>query len=147
MAKMSRENMKEHVAFGGLDRDLLKVTDHENIYHVVYDLSIRGFLPRQWVSRIVWKWAAGGKQELTLVLDDVKHVAVPEREDYVRATGFSMIKYKQEKTTGEVSQTKVMYTVQLNLGGRIPEWVQNRQGVGTLMYVVEHAPYFAHAPL
>ena len=43
-------------------------------------------------------------------------------------------------------QTKVTWTQQVDLGGAIPKWVQNRQGVGQLMYVLEHVSYFAHAP-
>ena len=145
LAKMSRENMKEHVAFGGLDRDLLKVTDHQNIYHVVYDLSIPGFLPRQFVSRIVWKWAAN-KKELVTVFDDAEHEDFSEQKEYLRASGRAVYKYKQEADVGGIPQTKVAYITQVDLGGKIPMWVQNRLGVGQLMYVLEHASYFAHAP-
>jgi hypothetical protein len=145
MAKMSRENMKGHVAFGGLDRDLEKVNNHTNIYHVVYDLSIPGFLPRQWVFMLIWKWAED-KKELTVAYDSVEREAFPERKEYLRVSGRSMCKYKQEAGVGEIPQTKVTYTVQLNLGGAIPKWAQSRQGVGQLMYVIEPAQYFAHAP-
>ena len=131
---MSRENMKVHDQDGGLDRELLKVNNHQNIYHVVYDLSIPRFLPRQWVSRVVWKWAAD-KKELTVVYDDVEHVAFQERKEYLRASVTSTGKYMQEAEFGATPQTRVTYTVQLDLGGRIPKWVQNRQGVGQLMYV------------
>ncbi|GMI53113.1 hypothetical protein TeGR_g14713 [Tetraparma gracilis] len=78
LAKMSRENRKEHVTFGGLDRNLKKINDHQNIYHVVYDLSIPTFLPRQFVSRVVWKWDED-KKELKAYYDDVTHEAFPER--------------------------------------------------------------------
>ena len=142
---MSRENLKGHVAFGGLDRDLLEINHHQNIYHVVYDLSIPRFLPRQWVARIVWKWEED-KKELTVVYDDVKHDAFAEREEYLSASSTAMCTYKQEAEVGEIPQTKVTYTVQVDLGGAIPKWVQNRQGVGQLMYVIEPAPYFVHAP-
>jgi hypothetical protein len=141
LAKMSRESQKEHVAAGGLDRNLKKINDHQNIYHVVYDLSIPRFLPRQFVSRIVWKWAAD-KQELTVVADSVKHTDFTERKEYLRALGSTMVEYKQEAEVGGIPQTKVTYTMQVDLGGVIPKWVQNRQGVGHLMYVIEHAPYF-----
>jgi len=132
MAKMSRENMKEHVEFGGLDRDLLEINHHQNIYHVVYDLSIPRFLPRQWVSRVVWKWAAD-KKELTVVYDDVEHVAFQERKEYLRASVTSTCKYKQEAEFGATPQTRVTYTVQVDVGGNIPRKVADRGGVGTLM--------------
>ncbi|GMI27852.1 hypothetical protein TeGR_g10416 [Tetraparma gracilis] len=134
LAKMSRENQKEHVAFGGLDRNLKKINDHQDIYHVVYELSIPGFLPRQWVTRVVWKWAAG-KKELTVIADSVDHTDFPERKEYLRASSTVMVKYKQEAEVGEVPQTKVTWTQQVDLGGVIPKWAQNRQGVGQLMYL------------
>ena len=34
MAKMSRENMKEHAAYGGLERSLLAQNQHKNTYQV-----------------------------------------------------------------------------------------------------------------
>ena len=134
MAKMSRENQKEHVAFGGLDRNLKKINDHQNIFHAVYDLSIPGFLPRQWVSMLIWKWDED-KHELTVVADSVEHTDFPERKEYLRASGSALHKYKREAEVGEIPQTKVTWTQQVDLGGAIPKWVQNRQGVGQLMYV------------
>ena len=139
LARKSRESMKGHVVFGGLDRDLVKINDHRDVFHVVYDLSIPTFLPRQFVSRVVWKWAAG-KEELTVVADSVEHTEFPERKEYLRASNTVMVKYKQEAFVGGIPQTKVTWTQQVNLGGRIPKWAQNRQGVGALMYVIEHAP-------
>ncbi|GMI56305.1 hypothetical protein TeGR_g6889, partial [Tetraparma gracilis] len=134
LAKMSRENMKGHVEFGGLDRDLVKTNDHQNIFHVVFDLSIPTFLPRQWVSRIVWKWDTG-KKELTVVADSVEHTDFPERKEYLRTSSTVLYQYKQEAEVGELPQTKVNFTQQVDLGGRIPKWVMNRQGVSQLMYL------------
>jgi len=145
LAKMSRENLKEHVAFGGLDRNLKKINHHQNIYHVVYDLSIPTFLPRQFVSRIVWKWDED-KKELTVALDTIEYNAFPKRKEYQRASTTTLVKYKQEADVGKIPQTKVTYTQQVDVGGNIPKWAQNRQGVGQLMYVIEPAPYFAPAP-
>jgi hypothetical protein len=135
MAKMSRESQKEHVASGGLDRDLVEINDHQDIYHIVFDLSIPGFLPRQFVSRVIWKWAAD-KKELTVVADSVGHTDFPVRKEYLRASTTVMVKYKLEAKVGEIPQTKVTWTQQVDLGGKIPKWAQNRQGVGQLMYVI-----------
>ncbi|GMI23740.1 hypothetical protein TeGR_g15203 [Tetraparma gracilis] len=145
LAKMSRESMKGHVAFGGLDRNLKKINDHQDIFHVVYNLSIPTFLPRQFVSRIVWKWAAD-KKELTVVYDDVKHTEFPARKEYLRASVTSTCKYKQEADVGGIPQTKVTYTVQVDLGGAIPKWVQNQQGVGSLMYLSAMRKRFDQSP-
>jgi hypothetical protein len=138
--KVSRENMKVHQD-GGLDRDLLKVNNHQSIYHVVYDLSIPRFLPRQWVSRVVWKWAAD-KQELTVVADNVENAAFSERKEYLRASGSALYKYSRMAAVEGTEQTKVTWTQQLDLGGAIPKWFQNRQGVGQLMYVRVRPPVF-----
>jgi hypothetical protein len=137
MGKLSRELLKEHVAYGGLDRDLTKTNNHQNIYHVVYDLSIPGFLPRQWVQMVVWKWSAD-KRELTTVADNVAHDAFSERKEYLRASSTVVVKYKQEAAVGEIPQTKVTWNMQVDLGGVIPKWVQNRQGVDQLMYAPPH---------
>ena len=139
LARKSRESMKGHVVFGGLDRDLVKINDHLDVYNNVIDLAIPGFLPRQWVTRVVWKWAAG-KKELMVIADSVEHTDFPERKKYQRASSTVMVKYKQEADVGGIPQTKVTYTQHVDLGGRIPKWVQNRQGVGQLMYVIEPAP-------
>ena len=130
---MSRADQKAHVAFGGLDRDLKKIYDHQNIYHVVYDLSIPRFVPRQWVTMQIWKWAAN-KTELMLVADSVEHNAFPKRKGYLRASTTFIAKFKQEADVGGIPQTKITLTQKVDLGGAIPKWVQNKQGVGNLMY-------------
>ena len=142
---MSRESQKGHVEFGGLDRNLKKINDHQDIWHVVYDLSIPKFLPRQFVSMVVWKWAAD-KKELTVALDTIEHESFPERKEYLRASTTILVRYKQEANVGGIPQTKVTWTQHVDLGGVIPKWAQNRQGVSTLMYVIEYASYFAPAP-
>ena len=106
------------------------------MYHVVFDLSIPTFLPRQFVQTIIWKWAAD-KKELTVVADSIQNDAFPERKEYLRASSTVLCKYKKEAEVGETPQTKVTWTQQVDLGGVIPKWVQNRQGVGQLMYVIE----------
>jgi hypothetical protein len=147
MSRMSRENLKGHVAFGGLDRDSVKINDHQNIFHVVFDLSIPTFLPRQFVSMIVWAWS-DDKKELTAVAGSIEHTDFPERKEYLRASSTGMFKYKQEAEVEGIPQTKVMYTMQVDLGGAIPKWVVNRQGVGQLMYVARKSAKerYKHAP-
>ncbi|GMI22407.1 hypothetical protein TeGR_g5792, partial [Tetraparma gracilis] len=141
MAKMSRENQKEHVAAGGLDRNLKKINDHQNIFHGVYDLSIPKFLPRQFVQMVIWKWVAD-KKELVVVADSIEHNSFPERKEYLRASSTVMIKYKQEADVGEIPQTKVTWTQEVDLGGVIPKLVQNRQVVGQLMYLSRMRKHF-----
>jgi hypothetical protein len=124
--------MQEHVAFGGLDRDLVKINDHLDVYNNVIDLAIPGFLPRQWVTRTAWKWSEDRK-ELTIVDDDTKHDDFPECKEYERASAATMVKYEKEADLGEIPQIKVTYTMQVDLKGVIPKWVVNMQGVEFLM--------------
>jgi hypothetical protein len=93
----------------------------------------------------VWKWAAD-KKELTVVAELVENDAFPERKEYLRASTTILVRYKQEANVGGIPQTKVTWVQQVDLGGAIPKWVQNRQGVSTLMYVIEHASYITRAP-
>jgi hypothetical protein len=144
VARMSRANLKEHVAFGGLDRELKKINDHQRLLHVVFDLSIPRFLPREFVSMHVWRWSED-KQELTTFVDDVEHEGFPRRKDYLRASSTGMLEYKQEARVGGCPQTKITYTQRVDLGGAIPKWVQNRQGVGMLMYVRAKTPAQPHS--
>jgi hypothetical protein len=132
LAKMSRESMKEHVAFGGLDRDLVKINDHLDVYNNVIDLAIPGFLPRQWVTITAWKWSEDRK-ELTIVDDDTEHDDFPEGNEFERASATTMVKYETAADLGEIPQTRVTYTLQVDLAGRISKWVVNMRGVGFLM--------------
>ena len=52
--KTSREVLKEHVAFGGLERDVLTINDHHTILRVCYAFGIYGFLPRDFVNQASW---------------------------------------------------------------------------------------------
>jgi hypothetical protein len=145
LAKMSRELRKHHAKSGGLEQALLKVNDHQDIYHSVVDLSISGFLPRQFVMEYVWKWGADN-QELTVVAESVAHEDFPEDGAYQRVASTIMVKYKQEEEVGGVPQTRVTWTQQLGLGGEISEWVVSQQAVKQLVYVFEHAPPSSPAP-
>jgi hypothetical protein len=130
---MSRELMKAHVAFGGLDRCLTKVNAHQDIFHVVYDFKIPSFLPREFLSRVIWKWT--GDDELTTVADtrDVHHDAFQECNNYLRASSTATMKFTREATRQGVAQTRVSLIQNVDLGGAVPGWVQNRQGVGQLV--------------
>ncbi|GMI52212.1 hypothetical protein TeGR_g2169 [Tetraparma gracilis] len=134
LSEMSREVVKVHFASGGLDRELLKINDHQSIFHLVIDLAIPGFKPRQWVQMLVWRWSAD-KKELTTISSSVEHDGFPECDEYLRASCTVVTKYKQEAEVGGIPQTKVTYTMNVDVGGAIPKWVINTQAVETLMYL------------
>jgi hypothetical protein len=78
-----------------------------------------------------------------VALDTIEHDTFPKRKQYLRAATTALVKYKQEAEVGEISQTKVTWTQQVDLGGRIPKWAQNRQGVEQLMYAIKNTSYTA----
>ena len=133
MAKMSRENMKEHAAYGGLERSLQAQNQHKNIYQVVYDLGIPGFLPREAVQAVIWK--RKGSDKLEVIADSVEHVDFPTRSEYVRATSTVLYEYEKLNDVGNTPQTRITYTMQADLGGSIPNFAVNKQLVGFLMYL------------
>lgn len=127
--------MKNHRDFGGLERALKKINGHHNIYHVVYDLGIPTFKPREFVMSQIWKWTE--EDVLTSVGSDVADPEFPLRSEYLRSSSAVLMTYTKQRSIGEgvlTPQTKVSYTQQVDLGGSVPKWVQNSKAVDTLMY-------------
>ena len=54
-AKMTRERMKGHYDFGGLDRKVVKLTNHSELFYFVIDLGVKTIAPREWLTKVVWK--------------------------------------------------------------------------------------------
>ena len=54
-AKMTRERMKGHYDFGGLDRKVVKLTNHSELFYFVIDLGVKTIAPREWLIKSVWK--------------------------------------------------------------------------------------------
>jgi len=132
MAKMSRENRKQHLAFGGLERCLNPENGHHNVYHMVYDLGIRGFQPREFLLTQIWKLQ---EDRLVVGYKSLEHADFPLRPQYVRATSRAMWVYETVQQAGNTPQTRVTYSCQIDLGGVIPKLFVNRGAVSQLAYL------------
>jgi len=128
---MSRMNVAEHRTFGGLDREFLKENDHHYRFHVAYDFGV-GFQPRDFMFSLLWK-RQGTK--VLVSYQSVEHPDFPHNPNYVRATSAASWVYETMPPVGSVPQTRVTYTFQVDMGGAIPKFVINGQGVSTLMYL------------
>jgi hypothetical protein len=137
-AKMSRENLKLHAENKGkvgLERSLERINAHCEVFHVAFDLKIPGFLPREWLTKGVWKWTGDGELLVTTksYVDEEKYPFHPKTR--VRASNTVMFRYKELEPIGGVPQTLLTYYTAPDLGGAIPRWVVDKLGVSLLMYV------------
>ena len=87
MNAMSREQVR---AAGSLERSLTRVNDHNRTYHVVVDLKIPGFQPREFLTSLVWR--RQGKA-LTVVYGSVENDDFPRNPSYIRGTTFAIYEY------------------------------------------------------
>mmetsp|Transcript_31534 Transcript_31534/g.62523 ORF Transcript_31534/g.62523 Transcript_31534/m.62523 type:complete len:97 (-) Transcript_31534:4-294(-) len=78
---MMREKMREHHQEGGLERSVVKLSDHPDLFHLVLDLGVPGLQPREWLLKALRK-----KQDddcLVSAYEDVQHEDFPKGK-YVR---------------------------------------------------------------
>jgi len=119
MAKMSREQQKKP----SLLKTLTAVNSHNYVYHTVNDnVKVPGFLPREFVTRQVWK-----KQDvdtLLVIYESFKHADYPMRSEYVRGSSRTMFAYVKLPPVSGVPQTRVTFTTEISMGGYIPKVAQ-----------------------
>ncbi|GMI17500.1 hypothetical protein TrLO_g6041 [Triparma laevis f. longispina] len=140
LARDARGRYKEYFDFGGLDRKLVKVNNHCDIYHLVIDFG-NGISPREFLTKCVWKRL----DEKTLIVgfEDTDDVEFPigsvggQRGKYVRASAKSFWKYERLPDVEGVPQTKVMYCQMVDLRGSIPKLASHSASkiVDALAYV------------
>jgi hypothetical protein len=146
MSKMSRENLKIHRDFGGLEKGLEWENEHKNVYQVVYTVPLPGFDPREFCVEQVWKWKTAG--ELMLAARDTgqQRPIDTSMKKYVVGSSTAWWVYKSlEATGGGVSQTQVTYTQHVDMRGALPGFIQNTTGVGMLMYLSDMRLRFDHS--
>jgi len=61
MGQVNRRHLTQFMKEGGVERRLTKVSDHEGLFHVVYELGVAGLKPREWVCSMMWKWMVDGR--------------------------------------------------------------------------------------
>jgi len=132
MSKMSRENKKVQHADGALESALHFENGHHNIYHLVSDLGIPGFLPREFLLSQIWMLQ---EDRLVVGYRSLELVAFPLRPQYVRGTSLALWEYEELQQAGNMPQTRATYWCQVDIKGRIPKFVVNGQAANQLAYL------------
>jgi len=129
LAKTSRAQIKSKK---NLQSSLMKINDHQIIYHVVKEIKIPGFAPREFLSRVVWKKQG---QTLVVVYESMEHEDFPANDALVRAESTTYLEYKTLGSVGETHQTRVTLTQRSDLKGSIPKVFMNKGGFRSLMHL------------
>ena len=99
---------------------------------MVYELHIPSFLPREWLTRVVWKRKA---DKIVVVYESTEHPDFPIGDSYVRALSYCSYEFQRLPPVNGIPQTHVTYNQQLDLGGALPRFIVNARAVTTLLYL------------
>jgi hypothetical protein len=127
MAKLSsRETKKQSTA---LARAIKTENEHSFILHYVKDFKVPTAKPREWVTRVVWRWS--DEHTLMVVYNSVDHPGFPTTSKFTRASNSVLNVYEKlpEEAQG---MTKVTWTQQGDMKLRIPKWLAKRGGANQL---------------
>jgi hypothetical protein len=133
LSSMSREAMRLHAASDGGERSLTRVNDHHDILRTVNDYGIPGFIPREFVVANLWRRAGG--DDMVSISVSTEDANFPREDKYIRATASAVFTYEKLPPEGSVAQTRLTWTCQADMGGRVPSSVVNFAATGTLMYL------------
>ena len=135
VARMTRERMRGHSKSGGLDRKVVKLTNHSDLFYNVIDFGVKTLAPREWVSKVVWKLV--DEDTMIVCVEDVEDDRFPPGagKGYVRASSGAFWKYERLPEVRGIPQTKVTYIQQADLKGFIPSFIVNSKIVGQLSYL------------
>ena len=134
LARMTREVIKRQIDFGCLDREIVKLNNHAELFHNVIDLGVRGFDCREWLLKGVWKMI--DQNTMLTGFEDIEHGDFPiGAKNHVRASAGAFWKYEQLDDVAGIPRTRVTYIQQMDLKGFIPHAVINSKTVGTLGYL------------
>ncbi|GMH88273.1 hypothetical protein TL16_g11109 [Triparma laevis f. inornata] len=130
--KMIREKMSAHCDFGGLEREVVKLNSHNDIYRVVHDLGVPGFAPREWLNRSVWKVV--DENTINVGYEDIEDGNFPigAGKKYARASSIVFLKYERLPEVNDIPQTRVTYCIQVDLRGLIPMFIANSKIISQL---------------
>ena len=134
-ASVTRERMKGHQDFGGLERKAVKLTNHSNLYHVAIDLGVKTFAPREWLTKVVWKMV--DEDTMIVCYEDVEDGRFPvgAGKGFVRASSGTFWKFERLPEVRGYPQTRVTYVQQVDLKGFIPALVMNSRVVQSLEFL------------
>ncbi|GMH72745.1 hypothetical protein TL16_g05998 [Triparma laevis f. inornata] len=131
MKKMTRERNRGYRSFGGLERHVVPLNSHSEMYHAVYETGVASFVPREWLLKVVWKKESD--RELYVVYEDMEHPDFPINDAYhIRVKTAMLWKYERLPSKEGFPQTKVTYCQQLDMRGQMPNFIMNSRAVGTL---------------
>ncbi|GMH56674.1 hypothetical protein TrST_g10865 [Triparma strigata] len=135
LMRMTRERMQAHYKFGGLDREMMKLTNHTDLYHLVIDLGVKTFAPREWLTKVVWKKV--DEDTMIVCVEDVEDDRFPagDGKGYVRASSSAFWKYERLPEVRGIPQTRITYYQQVDLKGFVPSFVANPKITGALALV------------
>jgi len=132
----SRENSKATHELTIL-KTITEVNDHHSIVQQVRDdlRGVPGFIPRQFLSRLLWKWT----NEYTFVCAYVnidKHEDYPVRKLWMRGEANSCWIFEKLSPVGDTPQTRATFTASIDMKGAIPRSVMSRAGPAFLSVVI-----------
>ena len=128
-AKMSRERYKAHYDGGGTDRDVIKLTEHSDLFRIVLDLKIPSIDTREFLTRSCWRMV--DENTMVCAYENAEDVRFP-RKKHVRASTDSFFRYEKLPEVEGIPQTKVTYCIQVDLKGFIPKTIMNSKIVWTM---------------
>ncbi|GMI29328.1 hypothetical protein TeGR_g216, partial [Tetraparma gracilis] len=133
--KETRAAMKRFSSLGGRETTVIPLTDHSFLYQTLVDHGIPGFVPREYVSHVVWE----RQREDTYVIAYKPYIGeeFPIRPKFVRATGSLLLRLKRLPPLHGYAQTQLELTKQGDLRGVVPAVLINRLAVTQLGYAVE----------
>ena len=134
-ARMTRERIKDHYDFGGLDREVVKLTNHSELFRNAIDFGVKTLAPREWLTKGVWKMV--DEDTMIVCYEDAKDERFPPGagKGYTRASSGAFWKYERLPEVKGIPQTRVTYVQQADLKGLIPSFIVNSKIVGALGYL------------
>ena len=136
-ARMTRERMRGHSKSGGLDRKVVKLTNHSELFHLAIDLGVKTFAPREWLTKAVWKILDEDTMIVCYEAVEDGRFPVGAGKGYMRASSVALWRYERLPEIRGIPQTRVTYIQQADLKGFIPPFVLNSKLTGALEYVSE----------
>jgi len=133
--KTSRENERGyHEYASGRPRRAELVNAHHTLYYHVFLINYYGITPRDFLNRIIWKWSAD-KSSLTVVYDEVEDPRFPPWKKYIRGSVTGAFVYERLPSIGITAQTKITWTMNVDMKGAIPKALANGRITNSLMYL------------
>ena len=135
LVKVTRDNSATH---GYLFRNIEKINNHSFYYHVVFDLNVANFKPREFVYKAVWKWITPTCLQVAYMSigDPVKF---PENPKYVRGESLILWQYDvlPPLATSNIPQTRVKWNIRHALGGNLPNFAVNKNAVNQAQHLTK----------